>query len=213
MTTQTERTCRKCGDTRPIEDFPFYKGEKLRRSACRTCHTAAAREWKRNNLHCNTCRRYRPRRMFYISADVESPTCSDCRNKPGGRGFHVDYDALREEYDFARTALGKTHEAAYLWVQEQFGCSVTPMNSAGLYISEERPAPDVPDDDTDPELFECRTCHKHKVSDDYGTSIVGGWAYRRLECKRCMADRAKAKRHSKAAAEGRTLRPRRTRET
>jgi 5-methylcytosine-specific restriction endonuclease McrA len=47
----TTKKCRKCGETKSVEEFSFVrKGQPNRRARCKPCETAAHREWRLANL-------------------------------------------------------------------------------------------------------------------------------------------------------------------
>jgi hypothetical protein len=200
----TEKTCADCKRTRPIEDFPTYRsrpgGRLLFRNVCKSCYNARSRDWRRNTWHCPRCKRYRPRRKFYVSQGMEAVICQDCRDAPP-----KDEQLVREEYEFAVTALGMSRSAAANWVREQFGLSERTVERYRLTAAE------VPDPEpADVELRKCKVCGRLKTLDQMSRSVHRSRVYY-YRCKRCYADRAKVRRHKKAAEEGRTLRQRRVR--
>ncbi len=52
---QTQRSCTRCGQTKPLSEFPQKKGESiklLKRNTnvyCKACNAERAREWRKNN--------------------------------------------------------------------------------------------------------------------------------------------------------------------
>lgn len=206
------KTCKECGEDKPIEDFPTYKRGTLVRSICKVCNQRRNRDWRRSNLHCKGCSRYRPRRMFYVAQGIEAVLCSECREGKGNnRGPHNRNDEIHEEFDFARSVLGKTHESAWDWVKEQFGISGETMQRAGLYRAQRVTSPtDIEVEDV--ELRSCKACGSLKTLDQMGKTMQWGKRYYRHTCNTCLSHAAKVKRRQRAAAQGRTIRPRRIRE-
>lgn len=92
----TEKRCTRCGEVRPLEEFPRKRSRRDGRdSHCRPCHRAADRDRRRSyaaqtvkavpaEKHCPTCERTLPAAAFYRNrgrADGLQSTCRDCERE------------------------------------------------------------------------------------------------------------------------------------
>jgi hypothetical protein len=101
---ETERTCRKCGETKPINDFAKGDGGHLRRD-CKDCKAEQHRQWRaRNPEHVREWHRkygetperkaaHRDRQRHYYYNDPQSQRAKNMRR----RGYRIgpdEYDAM-----------------------------------------------------------------------------------------------------------------------
>jgi hypothetical protein len=93
------RTCSRCGECKPIEQFPERKvGSGRRYGHCRDCKALYQREWyeknkERHKANVAEIRRERIRRNREIIEAAKSVPCMDC----GGRfpPYVMDFDHVR----------------------------------------------------------------------------------------------------------------------
>lgn len=102
-----DRTCNKCGGTKPIERFPWAGGRdihKFRKKSCYDCQAAYFRErrkadpeWAQRRR--DDSRKWRLKNIFQIDADQYSAIlqeqggrCAICRREPEDRRLAIDHD-------------------------------------------------------------------------------------------------------------------------
>ena len=79
----TDRTCSRCGQTKPIAEFPLRSDGRRRHSWCRPCKVAYDREWYARNREAHIARvrvatdRARARNADILAAAKDRP-CEDC---------------------------------------------------------------------------------------------------------------------------------------
>lgn len=95
------RECCRCGQWKPLDEFyPEYAPGKGKRSACRACLQAEARDKYRENpdMQARRKRRY-VLRLYGISLETyeavlaaQGGVCAICREQPDDRALAVDHD-------------------------------------------------------------------------------------------------------------------------
>jgi hypothetical protein len=78
-----DKTCTKCGEVKPLAEFPFrHKETGQRHSACRACRA----EWARDNRTAETLEERRAHMSAY-RAGMRKDTCAVCGGAVQGYGI------------------------------------------------------------------------------------------------------------------------------
>ena len=97
------KTCKDCGETKPLDEFPDRKRMKDGKNTyCRPCCTARRTAWRKANPEKETehSRRYQLKRNYGMTLEqwdemfeAQGGCCAVCgTDEPGGKGtFHVDH--------------------------------------------------------------------------------------------------------------------------
>lgn len=115
------KRCSRCGESKPVEEFPVRKVRGARQSWCRPCKNAYDRDWYQRNKQShiqavNALKRKRSERKRELVRDAKRVPCADCgvRYPP----YVMDFDHGEQE------KRGQISQKVELWPVERLEAEI-----------------------------------------------------------------------------------------